>query len=95
MWEYSLIKNETIPKGAKVTPYAMMPKVLCCIEGQRGKVFINRTLVRHFFFYENALKKKDKLQFAEEKKAYKIFNRLTINKALLIRGRYGEASGTK
>lgn len=86
MFDFSILINDGIPKGAKVTPYAMMQKTLCVIEGERAKVYQNRKLIRKFFHYENALKKKDKLIAEEEKKAYRILSSLTKNKDLLIRG---------
>lgn len=86
MFEFSIIINTGIPKGAKVTPYAMMPKTFCVIEGEKAKVYQNRTVVRRYLHFENGIKKKNKLIAAEEKKAYKIFEGLTKNRELLIKG---------
>lgn len=86
MVQFTLIINKQIPKGATVTPYALMPKILGVINKEGGgRVFINRNLVKKFKYTENVLKKKNNLFNIAEKKAYRIFRKLTKNGPILLK----------
>jgi hypothetical protein len=84
MFEHTLLVNSGVPQGAVATPYAMMPKILCCINGKGAEVFINRKMIRKFNFLSNGLKKLVKVREREEAKAYRIYKTLTKSKPLLL-----------
>lgn len=76
MPKLTVIHNTNIPPGTKVTPCALMPKVLCCIEAGINKVFVGNKKVRTFRHAENALKKMTKINHSESVKATKILTKL-------------------
>lgn len=85
--ELQLIKNTGVPKGEPITPYAMMIKVLCVIEGSGARVFVGRKQVRKFIHFENGIKKKNRLFLREEYKAKRIFKELTKVAPILIKAK--------
>lgn len=85
--ELKLIKKAEVPEGARVTPSAMMPKIFCCIEGTRAKVFVNHKCVRRFIYMENGLKKMEKLRFMEEQKAYRIYSSISKKGPIIMHNR--------
>jgi len=86
MFDFALIISEGVPKGAKATPYALMPRVFCCIEGEKATVYKNREAIRHFQHYENGIKKKNRVFLMEELKAYNIFDAITKNTGQILIG---------
>lgn len=85
MFDFELIINTGVPKGATLTPYAMMPKIFCVIEGTGARVFYNRKLVKKFIYFENGIRRKNRVFEEEEKKAIRIFNALTKNGKILLK----------
>jgi hypothetical protein len=83
--ELTIIKNTGVPKGTPITPYAMMPKIFCCIEGSGSRVFVNRKLIKKFIHSENGIKKMHRLFLNEEARIIKIFKKLTKDKPILLR----------
>lgn len=70
------VPDAVIPKGAKVTPCALMPKILCCIEGDKHHIYVNKENVRTFKYFDNAIKKMNRLNKAETTKAKRILESL-------------------
>lgn len=83
----SVISGGKVPKGVQVTPAALMPKILCCIEGSRGTVFKGREVVKKFIHAENALKKTAKVYNKEFDNATKFLDTITKGGELYIRER--------
>lgn len=82
--ELTLIKNTGVPKGAAITPYAMMQKIFCVIEGEGARVFIGRKQIRQFIHSENAIKKMHKMFFTEQERVLRIHKKLTKAGPILI-----------
>lgn len=85
--ELKVIISGKVPKGERVTPAALMPKILCCIEGEHGQVFRGREVVKRFRHFENALKKTDKIRKRECGKATKALNAIANGSAVFMRER--------
>lgn len=86
MPELKVVQSKPIPSCAKVTLGAMMPKILCVIEGNSAKVYRNRTIIKKFKHYENGVLKVKKLWLKESKAKLKMYKLISKGKALFIRG---------
>lgn len=85
--ELKVIIGGEVPKGVRVTPAALMPKVLCCIEGKTGTVFKGGEVVKKFHHAENAMKKTNKVYKREFEKATNFLKKVTKGGDLFLKER--------
>lgn len=71
--------------SAEVTHSAMMPKILCVIEGDKAYVYKNRQLIRKFLHVENGLLKLNKLFKRETDKAIKMYRSVAKDSVIYIK----------
>ena len=82
-----IVPPTPIPDNARTTIGAIMPRVFCLIEGDKAKLFKNRSLVRSFKHDYNALKKQGALLDEEVRKALVSYSKLLGAGKLNIRKR--------
>lgn len=82
-----VISGGKVPQGASVTPAALMPKVLCCIEGASGTVYRGGEVVKSFRLSENALIKFGKVKRREFTKATRFLKAVSKGKPVTLRER--------
>lgn len=85
MVELKVVEKVAIPKGEQTTASALMPRVLCCISGDKTSVYRNNERVRTFNKAENGVLKLKKLYDRERKRTLAMYVKLTKNGPILIK----------